>query len=301
MTIIPGLTPAQLKARAKGIGGSDAKKIMAGLWLELWNEKTGRVKPDDLSNVLPVQMGNWTEELNAYWYTKQTGITVNRAKKIKEATMVHPVHRFMVCNLDGLAIIDARARVWDAKHTNPFNPDNQILDDSYAQMQHNIEVSGTEGAELSVFYGNLRWARFSIERDRDYISELLQREEEFWSYVQKDTPPPADAAEAIKRYDPNAPKIVDMRFNNAWQDAEVRWLEAQPWIVKSDSALEQLRGLIEGDVGFAYGNELVASRSKDNKLSIRLPNKTDSHRRTVDIEEGLQRQAIADRREQEKR
>ena len=36
------------------IGGSDMRRIMEGDWISLWEEKTGRKKPDDLSDVLPV-------------------------------------------------------------------------------------------------------------------------------------------------------------------------------------------------------------------------------------------------------
>lgn len=57
--------------RRKGIGGSDAMKIMSGDWLTLWEEKTGRAAAQDLSDVLPVVMGAWTEPLNRYWFEKK--------------------------------------------------------------------------------------------------------------------------------------------------------------------------------------------------------------------------------------
>lgn len=44
-----GLTDEQRAERAKGIGGSDAGRIMAGEWRQLWLEKTGRAQGDDLS------------------------------------------------------------------------------------------------------------------------------------------------------------------------------------------------------------------------------------------------------------
>ena len=40
--LVPGLTPEQRKAREGKIGGSDAERIMAGDWLNLWLEKTKR-------------------------------------------------------------------------------------------------------------------------------------------------------------------------------------------------------------------------------------------------------------------
>jgi hypothetical protein len=50
------------------IGGSDCVKIMNGDWLELWQIKTGRVDPDDLSRNIAVQLGSWTEDFNLKWF-----------------------------------------------------------------------------------------------------------------------------------------------------------------------------------------------------------------------------------------
>ena len=43
--------------RHMGIGGSDATRIMRGDWHTLWLEKTEKQEPEDLSRVLPVQLG----------------------------------------------------------------------------------------------------------------------------------------------------------------------------------------------------------------------------------------------------
>ena len=40
-------------------------------WLELWLVKTGRKEPEDLSEILPVQLGSFTEEFNLDWFSKQ--------------------------------------------------------------------------------------------------------------------------------------------------------------------------------------------------------------------------------------
>ena len=60
------------KKRPNGIGGTDANKLVHDdSWIHLYNEKTGATEPIDLSDVLPVQMGIHTEELNRKWFTKQ--------------------------------------------------------------------------------------------------------------------------------------------------------------------------------------------------------------------------------------
>ena len=48
--------------RPTGIGGTDAIRITEGTWKDLWLEKIGKVERKDLSGVLPVQLGIFTEE-----------------------------------------------------------------------------------------------------------------------------------------------------------------------------------------------------------------------------------------------
>lgn len=87
-------------ARRLGIGGSDATTIMGGdeeKLLRLWKEKRGEIEPENLDDVLPVQMGVWTEQLNVFWFQKQTGkLVISRGD-----TRVSEEHPWMRCNLDG--------------------------------------------------------------------------------------------------------------------------------------------------------------------------------------------------------
>ena len=56
--------------RPTGIGGTDAIRITEGTWKDLWLEKIGKVERKDLSSVLPVQLGIFTEEFNNDNYLK---------------------------------------------------------------------------------------------------------------------------------------------------------------------------------------------------------------------------------------
>ena len=38
--------------RPHGLGGTDAIRIVDGKWKELWDEKTGKTKREDLSDIL---------------------------------------------------------------------------------------------------------------------------------------------------------------------------------------------------------------------------------------------------------
>ena len=87
-------------ARRLGIGGSDANIIMGGdedKILRLWREKRGEVEPENLDDVLPVQMGVFTEPFNAAWFERTTGKRVIS----RGDTRVSEEHPWMRCNLDG--------------------------------------------------------------------------------------------------------------------------------------------------------------------------------------------------------
>jgi len=274
---VPGLTKQQIEMRAKGIGASDAEKIMADEWYPLWEEKTGRKKPDDLSHILAVQMGNVTEAFNAYWYGIMTQRFVYRAPCVIDKCFRHKKIPWMVSNIDGLVKIDGRDRLFEAKHINPFGSQSDAPRRFVAQIQHCLEVLDLEGCELSVFYGNMNWQAFSIERDRDYCALVIEREAEFWSHVQKDLPPPRNSpAQNLPSLELMRP--LDMRFDNKWGDAEATWIYEQPHAERFDAAVKSLREMIPADVDFAYGQELVCVRNQAGSLALRYPNKKDSQR-----------------------
>jgi predicted phage-related endonuclease len=67
---------APLRDRRHFIGGSDARIIMGKdekALHRLWREKRGEAEPPDLSNVLIVQLGLVTEDLNRRWYELNSG------------------------------------------------------------------------------------------------------------------------------------------------------------------------------------------------------------------------------------
>ena len=69
------------------IGGSDCVKIMQGNWLELWQVKTGRVEPEDLSRNIAVQMGVYTEDFNLGWFANEYDCTLTGFQKSFEETI----------------------------------------------------------------------------------------------------------------------------------------------------------------------------------------------------------------------
>ncbi|MEQ8698628.1 MAG: YqaJ viral recombinase family protein, partial [Bauldia litoralis] len=192
---------------------------MDGDWLALWEEKTGRRTPEDLSGVLPVQIGIVTEDLNRRWFEQQTGQQVYRDKC---DDLVHPEHGFMRGNLDGRV----GAGVIECKHVSAFTKDEAVVSRYYPQVQHYLALTGGDIAFLSVIWGNHRWDFFEVDPDPGYQEQLIDREAAFWHHVEHDIPPEdTGAAEVEVAFD--AMRSVDMTGHNRWAALAGDWLETR--------------------------------------------------------------------------
>ena len=247
--------------RKKGVGGSDATTIMTGDWLPLWEEKTGRRPPNDLSDVLPVQLGSFTESFNRQWFIKQTGVEVTTDDC---AHLIHPDHPWMRANLDGR--VDGG--IFEAKHTNAWAKEDEVVSKYYWQMQHCMNVSKAALCYLSVIFGNMKWAYFEIPADAEAQANLIEREAEFWSHVKNDTPPDAHEAVVIN-ISLDDMREVDMAGSNAWSANAGVWDENEAAAKAFKAADKELKALVEPDVKLAFGNGVKATRAKNGALTLR--------------------------------
>lgn len=179
-----GLSAAAIANRRSGIGGSDANVIVAGdpgAVLHLWRVKRGEVAPERLDDVLPVMLGQWTEDFSRQWFERQTGLTVGDAG----AAFRHPEREWMTCTVDGLVRHPGgRLTVFEAKHCSARATAPELIARYTPQLTHNMLVTGADDAVLSVIYGNARWEAYSVELDLFYAAELIEAEQMFWDCVQ---------------------------------------------------------------------------------------------------------------------
>jgi len=173
--------------RKSGIGGSDATKIVAGEWKQLYQLKKGLIDDEDLSFVLPVQMGIYTEDFNRDWFTAHTDLPVKEV----DSTLQHKKHDFMLANLDGYVLNEnlKPMGVFEAKHVHAFTKDDTILEKYYAQIQHYMIVSNLPQAWLSILFGNNKWKSFHVQADKKFQKKLIQAEEMFWQHIINDEEP----------------------------------------------------------------------------------------------------------------
>jgi predicted phage-related endonuclease len=249
------------------IGGSDAWIIMGedeAALVRLWKEKRGEVEPEDLSGDLLVQLGAVTEELNRHWYEKNTGQAVAEVQR----QVFHPVHRWMAATLDGR--VEATGAVFEAKFMLPWNFSEEAAAEKHmAQLQHNMWVTASRTAALSIITGGGKWVEMTIPADPLYQHLLLTAERKFWRCVQSGEPPRLFGIEP-PRPRVEAVRAVDMSGSNAWAEFANLYRLTRPAALDHDRAKTELKALVPADAREAAGHGVRAKRSKSGAISFEV-------------------------------
>lgn len=249
--------------RLKGIGGSDANILMSGdeaAIHRLWLEKRGEREPEDLTWVLPVQIGIVTEALNIAWLAHAAGLDITADGQSRAGGQAD----FMRCNPDGLTA-DA---VIECKHVGQFQEMEKITQKYMPQLHHNMIVTARTKSILSVFRGTTEHHWFEVDLDEFYAAELMEREREFWACVESGKPPGAMPAIAPP-VPPEKWRKVDMTGHNEFAAFAADWLASKTAAKVFDAAAKGIKSLMEPDMGEAYGHGVVCKRARNGNLTIR--------------------------------
>jgi predicted phage-related endonuclease len=180
--------------------------------LRLWREKRGEVEPEDLSDNLVVQLGSVTEDLNRRWYETNTGRAVSQVQH----RVFHQVKRWMAATLDGM--VEAVGAVFEAKFMLPRAFSEEAAAEKHmAQLQHNMWVTASRTAALSIITGGGKWVEITIPADPLYQHLLLVAEKKFWHCVKSGEPPHLFGVEP-PRPRLEAVRVVDMSASNSWAE-----------------------------------------------------------------------------------
>jgi predicted phage-related endonuclease len=257
----------RLSDRRAFIGGSDARIIMGEderALLRLWREKRGEIEPEDLSTNLIVQLGSVTEALNRHWYERNAGQVVTAVQR----QLFHPVKRWMAATLDGM--VEASGAVFEAKFMLPWTFSEEAAAEKHmAQLQHNMWVTASRIAVLSIITGGGKWVEITIPADPLYQHLLLTAERKFWRCVKTgETPrlfgiePPRPRIEAVR--------TVDMSGSNAWAEFAGIYCRTRAAVAEHEGAKSELKKLMPEDAKEATGHGLRARRSKSGAISFDL-------------------------------
>jgi hypothetical protein len=138
-----------------------------------------------------------------------------------------------------------------------------------AQLQHNMWVTASRTAVLSIVTGGGRWVEMTIPADPLYQHLLLTAERKFWRCVQSGEPP------RLFGIEPPRPRIeavrsVDMSGSNAWSEFANLYRLTLPAALDHDRAKVELKALVPEDAREASGHGVRAKRSKSGAISFEL-------------------------------
>lgn len=183
----------EFRQSMKGIGGSDVAIILGispfKTAFALWLEKTGQVKPKQLTNKY-MEWGNLLEPVIREKFRQETGFEVMECPYVLQ----HDQHEFMIANVDGFVIDDTRngIGVLEIKTTDSRNrKDWEVGPPDYymCQVQHYLGVTGYNYAYVACLCGGNDFFYYRIERDDYVIDQIISAEMDFWNKVQNLIPP----------------------------------------------------------------------------------------------------------------
>ena len=272
-----------LGVRKQGIGSSDAAAAV-GLnpyksQLELWLEKTGRdgdlPKTDPNDETSPMYWGTLLEPIVASHYTRRTG---NRVRRIN-AVLQHPTYPWMLANIDREVTGAPDVQILECK-TAGINGSMLWREGvpEYVQLQvmHQLAVTGKQAADVAVLLGGQDLQIHRIERDDDLIDKLTTLEEQFWRFVETDTPPPADGSESADRalrclYPRDSGRIMDLSEDRPMSALFSDLVNVRQTLTRDAEVEAQLKQKIQERMGDATRaifetGEVTWKRSKDSTV-----------------------------------
>jgi hypothetical protein len=137
-------------------------------------------------------------------------------------------------------------------------------------------IVGCDRAYFSIIPGNDEPKHVIVDRDDQYIRNLIKMETSFWWHVTNKVVPDIAPTGELARINKDAEsikvdklRIADMATVNMWSDAAGRFVSYQNAAREFDLAKEDLKALIADDVGEAYGHGVVAKRDKRGRITIK--------------------------------
>ena len=195
-----------LKNRTKGLGGSDASSVIGmNPWksnVQLWEEKTGLVIPEDISSKPYVQYGIGAEPIIRELF--QLNYPQYKVEYVENNSWTNSKYPFAAVSHDGwmTEIVTGRKGIWECKTTEIVSRmskekwSGRSPDNYYVQLIHSLMVrEDCEFAHLTALLTfkfnekelyqqikNFHIERADVEEDIQY---LVAEEKKFWKQVQE--------------------------------------------------------------------------------------------------------------------
>ena len=182
--------------RPHGIGGSDAAAALGvdpyRSPIRLWLELTGRVDEPRVENDA-MYFGTLLEPVVREELERREGVKVENPG----ACVWDDDEPWRFCHPDGY--IDPGQGIAELKTASVYQA--AAWDDGppvqyQAQAAHMLAVTGRDYVLFGALIGGQKFVSARVERDEKLIALLIDREREFWGYVERDEQPPFEYATA---------------------------------------------------------------------------------------------------------
>lgn len=259
------LTEEQQKRREGKVTASFAPYLMAAdrdrIYKE-WQRLVGdpAYQPDDLSEVWPVQLGNYLESFALDWHQHKTGkVLSGRGMFVK-----HPHLPYVGATLDAYRADDST--VIDCKVIGRWRKLEDACPFYTPQMIVQAGCMETRKAALLVVHGGDEPVEMAMEWDVAYEKEVWDRIEWFQRCVESLTPP----VELVAAPPPaEAVKVYDMTGSNEWGYHAAEWLETWKASKRNKLATDKLKTLFPLDGKQATGHGVTATRAKNGAVTVK--------------------------------
>ncbi len=224
-------TPEWHRWRRQGIGASDAPVIMGETAFKtprtLWSIKTGRMQEGSAGPA--ARRGRELERFARRAYERQTGI------QVEPLCLVHQELEWMRASLDGLSfdgstLLEIKCPL--SLRDRASAQQGHIPSHYYAQLQHQLEVSGAEQAHYWSFHGT-DGVLVEIRPDKEYAKGLVEAEAAFWRLVKEN------------RWPELANEEQDLSADPKWRRAALRYREVRLRLENAASEEHALNATLE--------------------------------------------------------
>jgi hypothetical protein len=136
-----------------------------------------------------------------------------------------------------------------------------------AQLQHNMWVTNSKTAVLSIITGGGKWVELTIPADALYQHLLITAERKFWRCVESGEVPRLFLVEP-PRPRIAAVRVVDMSASNSWAEFAGIFRSSRAAFLEHERAKVELKALMPEDAKEAIGHGIRAKRSKAGAISF---------------------------------
>lgn len=250
-----------LKERMKGIGGSDAAKVLGvSRWggpLSVYLEKKGLYVPEDPGE--PAYWGTVLEDVVAREFEKRSGLRVQRQNKIFQ----HAEYPWMLANVDRRIV--GQNKGLECKTASNFMGDewegDELPDSYYIQIQHYMAVMGWESCWVACLIGGQRYVQKEVQRNSELINTIIEKEREFWEdHFLKDVPPPVTPFDNPNSLWPEQTEDDMVQDIDDETIAIARSLAGVQATIKGlENEEERLKGILKAKIGEMAGIQGICS------------------------------------------